>query len=109
MEVSKKNAVGVLEMLITTQEAFPAHQVFLGKLQIESMKLALSALRSELMEEQAGVDQKAWEEKYHSCYDCKWDHNGLFDEPCIRCDAENKDLWEEKENENNDDTSMQKL
>ena len=55
---------------MTTQEAieiltnYSIRNFRSGKtLLTEALTMAISALRSEYMEEQAGADQKAWEEK----------------------------------------------
>ena len=69
------------------------------KVAVEALQMARSALISEQMECEAGAEQKAWNERRrtHFCEDCKYEHKGLFDEPCVRCDAETLDLWEAKE------------
>ena len=71
------------------------------KAAVEALQMARSYLISEQIECEAGAEQKAWNERRrtHFCEDCKYEHKGLFDEPCVRCDAETLDLWEEKENE----------
>lgn len=62
----------------------------------EAFTMALSALRSEYMEEQAGADQKAWEAR--SCNGCKHEHKSLFVSPCCNCNMEIRSKWEAKEN-----------
>lgn len=94
--MKEQEALEILEHLQT----FRNDEVYLDDKDIEAIALGASALRSEIMECEAGAEQKAWEEKRaRYCEDCKYEHRSLFDEPCCRCDAETLDLWEEKENE----------
>ena len=74
-------------------------EVCIDSVDLKALEMILSLARSEQMECEAGAEQRAWNERRrtHFCEDCKYEHRGLFDSPCVNCEAGTYNLWEAKE------------
>ena len=92
-----EHAIIYADAIIREAEAHGG-EVCIDSVDLKALEMILSLARSEQMERRAGADQKAWEEKARSCYGCKYEHRGLFDSPCVNCEAGTYNLWEAKEN-----------